>query len=147
MNIVRIKLLFVMLALVVLSTACHAGGLVRARDYWVNAGTGLKIGPASMPVPEAAIGVATATGGCVPIEVAFIEREIVVEVAGTVTKVLRSYFVAAPIDTSKGGAAPVLRVCVTSGTNIMDLYHVKRIARFDKGNGTWVYCWKFLVDP
>jgi hypothetical protein len=141
---VRTKLLFVLLALVVLATACHGAGLVRARDYWVNAGTGLKIGPASMPVPAEAIGVATATGGCVPIDVAFIEREIVSEVAGTVVKVHRSYFVAVPLDAN---GDPVLRVCVTSGTNIMDLFAVKRIARFDKGNGTWVYCWKFLVDP
>jgi hypothetical protein len=137
-------MLFVLLALVVLATACHAKGLVRARDYWVDAGTGLKIGPASMPVPDEAVGVAVATGGCVPIDVAFIEREIVCEVAGTVVEVMRAYFVAVPLDEM---GDPVLRVCVTSGTNIMDLYRVKRIARFDQCGGAWVYCWKFLVDP
>ena len=140
----RTRLLFVLLALVVVSSACYAGGLVRARDYWVDADTGLKIGPASAPVPSNATGVAIATGGCVLIDCAFIEREIVVEIAGTVTRVLRSYFVAVPLD-DKG--SPVLKVNITSGTKVMDLYRVRRIARFDKAGGAWVYCWKFLIDP
>jgi len=100
----------------------------QAVDYWIDAGTGVKIARANTPAPAASL--ADIGGSCCGVSVAgyLIEREVcqmtMVNGVPAIKKVLKSKFLASPV-----GAGDM--VSIASGCHYMQLMPVKRCVKWD----------------